>query len=208
MGFTGCGSHWPPPSIINVQKAQWWYLLDLSKYSNIQIWNVIYFLVCSEVINEMIIPVIIPSPGSYHCEMCGVNFDDEKRLKNHKGLIHGLMLFKCHLCSKAFQYSSQVDWHMRSHKNRGANSAKSGGSSKMWKSKNKTSYSNSIVSQAAKFSKARSAYVCQFCGAKFSQVHTFVFRIMQNENMTDGDRNELHWKCVVANFVKTMRHET
>lgn len=97
---------------------------------------------------------------SLKCHECGLLFEDEKRLKNHKGLIHGEMPFKCDLCPKSFQYSSQVVWHMRTHKSE-ANKVTGKVSSKLWKAKNKKFPSTVKLN--------KSMFICQFCGAKFSQ---------------------------------------
>ena len=104
-------------------------------------------------------------PGKQlQCDKCELVFEDEKRRKNHLGLVHGDKPFECRLCDKKFQYSSQVVWHMRSHRKKDTDYFKT--SAKLWKSTN------------AKFNSIRkkpkglipsSYFVCQFCGAKFRQ---------------------------------------
>ena len=100
----------------------------------------------------------------FACERCNSTFDSSKRLKNHLGLTHGERPFVCDICNKRFQYSSQIVWHMKNHKNRssgGGNIAKMPG--KLWKSK---------TSPGAKFLASKpfgGNYVCQFCGAQFKQ---------------------------------------
>lgn len=95
--------------------------------------------------------------SKFVCSTCELSFDDEKRLKNHRGLIHGEKPFDCSFCDKKFQYSSQVIWHMRCHQKDGNARVKT--SSSVWKIK------NSKYSAPGK----PKSYICQFCGAKFKQ---------------------------------------
>ena len=111
----------------------------------------------------------LPSPSKYEtkpangsmlaCERCNSTFDSMKRLKNHLGLTHGERPFVCEICNKRFQYSSQIIWHMKNHKNRTALSTKT--STKIWKAKTKLKAKSSIFGS--------NNYVCHFCGAHFKQ---------------------------------------
>jgi len=93
------------------------------------------------------------------CERCNSTFDSTKRLKNHLGLTHGERPFVCDICNKRFQYSSQIIWHMKNHKNRTALSTKT--STKLWKAKSKLKAKSSMLGS--------NNYVCHFCGAHFKQ---------------------------------------
>lgn len=68
------------------------------------------------------------APATLNCNECDAFFADEKRLKNHLGLVHGQEPFECDVCSKKFAYSGQLSWHMREHsEQRGGERRSSGG---------------------------------------------------------------------------------
>eukprot|EP00794_Sanderia_malayensis_P018221 gene18221-20039_t len=50
-----------------------------------------------------------------YCQECGADFYEEKRLKNHLGLVHGKQPFKCNVCDQMFSYSGQLVWHLNKH---------------------------------------------------------------------------------------------
>ena len=93
----------------------------------------------------------------FQCEKCDLVFGNEKRRKNHLGLIHHEKPFHCSMCDLKFQYSSQVVWHMRTHRN-------SNTSTKLWKSAGKFA---AIRKKPSGLS--TSYFICQFCGARFRQ---------------------------------------
>lgn len=101
--------------------------------------------------------------GAHTCERCNATFDDEKRLKNHLGLTHGERPFICKICSKRFQYSSQIVWHMKNHTTRPITTLVKTNNS-VWKAK--TTLTSKLKPRS---SLGSTNHVCQFCGARFKQ---------------------------------------
>ena len=107
-------------------------------------------------------------PEKLFCQECGANFSEEKRLKNHLGLVHGQKPFSCEICQRKFSYSGQIVWHMRDHGRKEARKKRLKEKSAAGGIESAASNAADAVTKVAKPARAASDLrMCTHCGMNF-----------------------------------------